>query len=166
MGGAAERDMLDQLRDFISRLRKGSAGHHVDADDTRLALAALLVHCMAIDGTVSDRERGALRALLTVKFGLSGADLETLLDDAIAAEREAVDLYRFTSVLKRQLNEEERIRVIDHLWEVVFADGKSHEFEENLVWRIAELLGVQRRDRIASKLAVAENKSSDQQDAG
>ena len=49
-----------------------------------------------------------------------------------AAESEAVDLYRFTSVLKNRMSEDERIRVIENLWEIAYADGTSHEFEENL----------------------------------
>jgi uncharacterized tellurite resistance protein B-like protein len=153
--------MLDSLRDFVRRL--GANDHpqaHFNADDTRLAVAALLVHLMTIDGAVTDSERDALRALLTRKFAPSGADLELLIEDAIAAENNAVDLYRFTSVLKRHLSEEERIRVIEALWEVAYADGASHEFEENLVWRVAELLGVSARDRISRKLFVAENKLS------
>ena len=84
---------------------------------------------------------------------LSGDDLDRLVEDATAADNEAVDLYRFTSVLKRSMSEDERIRVIENLWEMVFADGASHEFEENLVWRVAELLGVSPRDRIAMKRA-------------
>jgi uncharacterized tellurite resistance protein B-like protein len=49
---------------------------------------------------------------------------------------------------------------------MVFADGDSHEFEENLVWRVAELLSVSREDRIAKRRAVAENRSLPQGDAG
>ena len=69
---------------------------------------------------------------------------------AIANERdkEAVDLYGFTSVLKRELDEAGRIEIIEMMWKLVFADGEIHEFEDNLVWRVAELLGVSRRDRI------------------
>jgi uncharacterized tellurite resistance protein B-like protein len=99
-----------------------------------------------------------LRDLLTRTFGVTGEDLDTLLADAIAADQEAVDLYRFTSVLKRQMSDEERVRVVETLWEIVFADGKSHEFEENLVWRIAELLAVSRQDRIAQKHVAAGDK--------
>jgi len=150
--------MLDMLRDFVRRLGSEERERHFSEDDVRLALAALLVHCTAIDGAVSERERGTLKELLSRNFGLSDADLETLLSDALNAEREAVDLYRFTSVLKRQMDEGQRIRVIENLWEIVFADGASHEFEENLVWRVAELLGVHRSDRIAAKRAIAENK--------
>ncbi|MGH6925092.1 MAG: TerB family tellurite resistance protein [Propylenella sp.] len=157
--------MLDALRDFVRRL-SAEEERHLGADDTRLALAALLVHCTAVDGVVSETERETLRGVLIRNFTLSDTDLDTLIADATALEREAVDLYRFTSVLKRQLSEDERIAAVEHLWEIVYADGKSHEFEENLVWRVAELMGVSRRDRIASKLAVAENKRADSPESG
>jgi uncharacterized tellurite resistance protein B-like protein len=157
--------MLDTLRDFVRRLGAADGERHVDADDTRLALAALLVRCMAIDGTVSPEEGATLRDLLLRHYTLSDTDLDTLIADATQAEHEAVDLYRFTSVLKRQMSEADRIRVIEHLWEIVYADGKTHEFEENLVWRVAELMGVDRRDRIAKKRAVAENRRAESEDS-
>jgi uncharacterized tellurite resistance protein B-like protein len=153
--------MLATLRDFIRRMGGEEKPAAFSADDSRLALAALLVHCTAVDGVATDTERETLKTLLTRNFGLSGDDLDALVNEAIATESEAVDLYRFTSVLKRSMTEDERIRVVENLWEIVFADGANHEFEENLVWRVAELLGVNRRDRIARKRAVAENKSAE-----
>ena len=158
--------MLDALRDLFRRMSGPEEARHFSEDDSRLALAALLFHAMAIDGVVSPAERKKLEDLLGQKFALSGRDLQTLIEDAIAAEHEAVDLYRFTSVLKRQMDEEQRIRVVESLWEIAYADGKSHEFEENLVWRVAELLAVNPRDRIARKRAVAENKSAETGDGG
>src|SRR5687768_561242 len=152
--------MLDLLRDFFRRLGGPDQVRHFGEDDARRALAALRVHTMAIDGVISSAGRKTLEELLARRFSLSGEDLQTLIDDATAAEQEAVDLYRFTSVLKRQMDEEARIRVVESLWEIAYADGKSHEFEENLVWRVAELLGVNPRDRIAQKRAVAENRSA------
>lgn len=158
--------MLGPLRDFIRRLGEDGDTSHFGIDDARLALAALLVHSIAIDGVTSEPERVKLREILSRSFGLSGDALELLIADAVKAEAEAVDLYRFTSVLKRRMSEDQRIRVIENLWEVTFADGTSHEFEENLVWRVAELLGVNRRDRIAMKNLVAESKSAGTDDAG
>ena len=158
--------MLDAVRDFVRQLGAPDRSHHVGPSDTRLAVAALLVHCMVVDGTVSEAERAKLRELLVQHFTLSDTDLDTLIDDATQAESEAVDLYRFTSVLKREMSEEERIGVIGYLWEIVYADGTSHEFEENLVWRVAELMGVNRRDRIARKIAVAETKDIKRDDSG
>ena len=152
--------MLDALRDFMRRLgQEADGGRHFSADDSRLAVAALLVHAVAIDSVESDAERAKLRELLARNFGLSGGDLDQLIEDAATAESEAVDLYRFTSVIKRGASHDARIRVIENLWEMAFADGVSSEFEENLIWRVAELLGVSPRDRIAMKQLVAENKS-------
>jgi len=151
--------MLDALRDFVRRFGAHETEIHFSADDSRLAVAALLVHSMTVDGATSDVEHAKLEDLLTRRFGISGSDLDLLVRDATEAESDAVDLYRFTSVLKRQMSEEERIRVIENLWEIAFADGVSTEFEENLVWRVAELLGVSARDRISRKRFVAENKS-------
>jgi uncharacterized tellurite resistance protein B-like protein len=150
--------MIDALRKFVRNFGAPDSKRHFGDDDQRLALAALLVHCMSIDGSVSEPERAKLRDMLGRTFGLQGDDLQGLIDDAIAAEQEAVDLYRFTSVLKRQMDEAQRVRVVENLWEIVFADGTSHEFEENLVWRISELLAVNRHDRIASKREAADSR--------
>ena len=70
------------------------------------------------------------------------------------AKSESVDLYQFTSVLCRALDQEGRKRIVEMLWEVVLADGVVHEFEANLVWRAAELLGVSTRDRVSLRKAV------------
>jgi uncharacterized tellurite resistance protein B-like protein len=156
--------MIEALRNFVRRL--GEPETHFGDDDARLALAALLVHCTGIDGSVSATEQTALREVLARTFKLPESDLEALISDAAAAEREAVDLYRFTSVLKRQMSEAERIRVVESLWEIVYADGQRSEFEDNLVWRVAELLGVSSRDRIARRRRVAENKLAGEGDAG
>ena len=156
--------MLGQLRDFVRRLNAPEV--HFGDDDARLALAALLVHCTGIDGSVSPAERQALHDVLARTFRLNGSDLDALIDDATAAEREAVDLYRFTSVIKQQMSEAERVRVVGDLWRIVYADGKVGEFEENLVWRIAELLAVSREDRIAEKRVVAETIAQDEPTRG
>jgi len=154
--------MLARLRRFVQQLSAPQI--HFGDDDARLAWAALLVHCSGVDGSSSAVEQERLREVLARTFKLPDADLKILVADAVAVEQEAVDLYRFTSVLKREMSEAQRIAVIESLWEIAYADGRSHEFEENLVWRVAELLGVNARDRIARKRAVAEKQSLPERD--
>ena len=69
-----------------------------------------------------------------------------LIREARRTDADAVDFYRFTSALK-ELDEKERIEIIRMMWQVVFADNKNHELEDNMVWRIAELIGVSARQR-------------------
>jgi uncharacterized tellurite resistance protein B-like protein len=137
------------------------------ADDHRLAAAALLVHAMDVDHETAEVETGRLEAILSSAFNLTVDETARLIEAAHQADREAVDLYRFTSLLKRELDETGRLRVVEMLWEMVLADGKLHEFEDNLIWRAADLLGVSTRERVmirqdvASRLKVAAGERAD-----
>lgn len=143
--------MLNAVRRFLSDIAQGETEKSERIPDDRLAAAALLVHISGIDGTVSEDESARLRELIQSRFELSEKDTEQLVSKAEEADSEAVDLYGFTSVLKNRLDEEGRANIVEMLWEIVFADGEVHEFEDNLVWRVAELLGVSSRERVRMK---------------
>jgi uncharacterized tellurite resistance protein B-like protein len=148
--------MLESLRNFLSDLAGGSkqqAGF--EEDDYRLAAAALLVHVCTVDGDLSQAERNRLHDVLKYRFDLDEAGTARLIDAAIAADREAVDLYHFTHLINRALDEEGRRRMVEMMWEIVFADGQCDEFEDNIVWRAADLLGISSRDRLELRRRVA-----------
>jgi uncharacterized tellurite resistance protein B-like protein len=143
------------FRELLEQVSGGLASpQQFREDELRLASAALLVHAAAVDGHFDNDERKALKEILQTRFGLADSEARQLLTDARAREQEAVDLYRFTSVLCRELDQEGRKRMVEMLWEVAYADGVVHEFESNLVWRAAELLGVSTRDRVELRKAV------------
>lgn len=122
--------------------------------EPKLATAALLVHLAAIDGTVTDAERAALRDTLMDYYQLSDAEVERLIAEATRRDQEAVDFYRFTSALS-SLDDSEKLEIIRMMWQVVFADKRNHELEDNMVWRIAELIGVSSRDRTVLRSQMA-----------
>ncbi|WP_428031863.1 TerB family tellurite resistance protein [Ancylobacter sp.] len=141
--------MLRSLTDFIAEIAGGGREASAFAEnDYRLAAAALLVHVVTIDGVIGADEMDKLRGLLALRFTLSEDEAEKLLEAAIARDAEAVDLYGFTSVLNRAMDEEGRRRVVEMMFEVAYADGGLTEFEDNLVWRAAELLNISSRDRV------------------
>jgi len=125
-----------------------------DIDNTRLAAAALLVHASTIDGYVEEAETERLQAVLKDRYGLSDDQLHELVVAAERSERDAIDIYSFTSKLKRALSEEDRLDIIEMMWEIAYADGEIHGYEENLIWRTAELLGVSSRERIRARKKV------------
>jgi uncharacterized tellurite resistance protein B-like protein len=142
--------MLDKLRNFVSELTGGEKHQARFAEsDFRLAAAALLIHASTIDGDMGKAEREMLRAVLKAHFGLDDAATAELIDMGTLAEHEAVDLYHFTSLINRSLDEPGRLGIVEMMWEIVLADGHVTEFEDNLMWRAADLLGVSSRDRIA-----------------
>ena len=140
--------MLEALKRFVEELVGAENDRHFDETDHRLAAVALLVHAMQIDGTIEPAERKMLADLVHERYGLDAEAARKLVADAEERNAEAVDLYSFTSILKRALDEEGRQKVVKMLWQIVYADGSVHEFEDNLVWRVAELIGVSSRDRI------------------
>jgi len=148
--------MLDLLRNFVSELTGGEKHPgRFEENDYRLAAAALLIHASTIDGNMTASERGKLRELLKSRFSLDDAATDELVDLGTLAENEAVDLYRFTSLLNRSLDDQGRLGIVEMLWEIVLADGRATEFEDNLMWRVADLLNVSSRDRIALRQRVA-----------
>lgn len=68
---------------------------------------------------------------------------------ATEAEQKAVDLYHFIARLNRLLDEAGRARMVEMLWQIAYTDGVVSEFEDNLIWRAADLLGVSQGERIA-----------------
>jgi len=114
-----------------------------------------LIHVISLDGEPSEVERRKLHSLLESHFQLDPGSADKLIESATLVEGEAVDLYHFTSVIMRSVDEQARLRIVEMMWELVYADGQVSEFEDNVVWRAADLLAVSSRDRIELKHRVA-----------
>jgi uncharacterized tellurite resistance protein B-like protein len=158
--------MLEAFRNFVAEFVDG--GKHPSQfaeDDYRLAAVALLVHAATIDGDMSPSERDKLRAVVKQRFNLDNATADELIDKATEAEHESVDLYHFTSLLNRVLDEEGRTRIIEMMWEIVYADGRRDELEDNLLWRAADLLGVSQRQRIELRQRIGAKSGENNGDA-
>ena len=152
--------MLDGLRQFISDIVSPDTGQRVfDETDYRLAATALLIHIVSLDGQPTAIEKRKLHSLIETSFKLDPGTADQLIASATRAESDAVDLYRFTSVIMREVDEAGRRRIVEMMWEMVFADGKITEFEDNVLWRAADLLGISGRDRIDLKHAVQERQA-------
>jgi len=149
--------MLDGLRQFIADVVSPEAQHGraFDDNDYRLAATALLIHVVSLDGEPSALEQRKLHSLIESRFGLDPGMADRLIASATRVEGDAVDLYHFTSVIMRQVDEAGRLKIVEMMWEIAYADSAVTEFEDNVVWRAADLLGISSRDRIELKHRVA-----------
>ncbi len=143
--------MFESLTKFIGELTGAEAKESASFDETetRLAAAALLVHVVVSDSEFNTAERDRLRDVLAYRFAMEPGDAEKLIEAATRADNEAVDLYQFTSVLNRLMDDEGRKRIVEMMFEVAYADGELTEFEDNVVWRASELLHVPARERVS-----------------
>src|SRR5258707_11208289 len=122
--------MLDGLRQFIADIVAPSADPDLAFDDTGylLAATALLVHDVSLDGEPSAIEKRKLHSLIESRFKLDPGTADHLIASATRAEGEAVDLYLFTPVIIRSVNEEGRLRIIQLMWELVYPRGPVNQF--------------------------------------
>ncbi len=150
----SKSQILTMLWNKLASLLAGPEEHVSSDEEIREAIAALLIHAAKIDGQEDESEREKRDVLLKQKFELSDEELSQLTSRAEALDAEAVDLYQFTSVLTRNFDQDERKAIVRMLWEIVLADGALTDYEANYMWRVAELLGVTTRDRIALRKAV------------
>lgn len=153
--------MFDAIKGFLNDIKPSGGIREIQPKvlDTKLAAAVLMVQVIVADGEIRPEEEAKLRHVLEKNYDLSEPEARALAEEAQTAQGEAVDLYGFTSLLKRDMEESQRLGLVEDLWEMVFADGELHEFEDNVVWRVAELLGIPSRSRMELKRRVLARQS-------
>jgi uncharacterized tellurite resistance protein B-like protein len=120
----------------------------------QVATAALLIEMMKADGKVSEDERKAVTQTIQSKFNLTDDETKSLKELAKEKIRKATDYYEFTSLIHKGLLYEQKVEVIEHLWEIAFTDKHLDKYEEYVVRKIADLIYVEHKDFIEAKLRV------------
>lgn len=136
--------MLQTLKDLFATLQPTAPdAAPADAEHAlRLATAVMLVEVMRADATLHEAERDAVLAALRAKFGLTHDEAERLSELAHETARTATDLYGFTSRIDAMFEMPAKLRMIELMWGVAYADGHLSAHERHVMWRIADLLHI------------------------
>ncbi len=149
--------MLDRLRTlFLDRDGAPAEGARHSSDELRLAAAALLVEAAVMDDSFDDAERTTIERLLAARFEIGAAEARELVELAEQKVAESVELFSFVRTVKNRFNHDERVEMLEMLWEVVYADGELHDYEANLLRRLTSLIHVSDQESgLARKRALA-----------
>ncbi len=136
--------MLKTLKDLFDSLLPPLPGAPAPDDEhaLQLATAVMLVEVMRADTTFHAGEREAVLAALRDKFSLGDDEAARLAELAEATARGATDLFAFTSRINERFEMPAKLRMLEHMWRVAYADGHLSEHERHVMWRIADLLHV------------------------
>ena len=137
--------MLQRLKLFIGGAGGGEA-KDAAPDELHLAVAVMLVEAARMDERFDERERAAIARLIETRLELPADDAEALVDAADKIAGEMGELWTFARVVKDRYSHDERVEMIEMLWEVAYADGELHHYEANLLRRIAGLIYVSDRE--------------------
>ena len=152
--------MFGSMKNLLSHLI-GDAGPQVKSDGyTRwLATAALLTRVATVHREMSEARQKALHSVLQSSFGLDDHTLARVIDESASINRNAIDLYHFTRQLNETLDDEGRHQTVRMMWEIAYADG-ADEFDANIIWRAADLLGVSSRQRVELRQQVSASRAA------
>lgn len=150
--------MIEHIKALLSGRAAAVAGSRDNGEMKALqeAVAAILIQAARLDGDFGADERRRIEGLLAERFSLDAAAVSALMQTAAQMSDEAVDTYEFTRTISQKFDHEERIGIIEMLWDVAYADGSVHPYEGNLLRRVAGLLYVTDQESGAARKRVVE----------
>lgn len=136
--------MLKTLKDLFDQLLPPAPGVAPQAAEhvLQLATAVMLVEVMRADTSFHEGEREAVLRALRDKFALADDEAQRLAELAEVTARNATDLFTFTSHINEHFDMPQKLRMVEHMWHVAYADGHLNEHERHVLWRVADLLHV------------------------
>jgi len=139
--------MINRIKALFDAVKEDQPPPAQAFEERHVAAAALLVEAASLDGDFTDDEARVIRRVLDAKFDFSAEELDSLMDEGRQSAADTTQIVRFTQAIKEACSYEERIEMMEMLWEVAYADGELHHYESNLLRRVGGLLYVDDRDR-------------------
>lgn len=148
--------MIDLVKKFFGKSSHDNSSNQKRqaTHDIRIATCALLLEMSNIDGEFSALERENIISILKKDFDLSDEYTTTLLEASNEELKGSIDLWQFTNLINQNYSMEEKIRVIETVWDIVYADGKLDKHEDYLIHKLANLLRLTHKQLIEAKLKV------------
>ena len=144
--------MLSKLQQFFNQYLSEESKQVIPLERRlQMATAALMVEMLHVDEHVSAEEDETLRDILKQRFKLDSSEIESLIDLAHNEKHEATDYYAFTSLINTHYTQQQKIKLVEDLWQLAYADDRLDKYEEHLLRRLADLLHVPHRDFIRTK---------------
>ena len=128
--------MLNSLKNFFQQAEKS---HQSNTDHLRL-LSGLMIEAANIDGHVDQKEVNKISKVLIDTFNEEPSAVEEELKKCLNELGEHKSFHSFTSQINQSFSNEKKIILLEILWEIILEDGKVHDFESNLIRRLAGLL--------------------------
>ena len=154
--------MLEFVKDFFIKAAAGSQKNDTrnDAHRVQIATCALFLEIAKIDDKFTDKELETILSILKDKYNLSQEHADALLKEAEEGLNRSVDLWQFTRLINDHYSIEEKLEMIEMLWQIVFIDGKMDKYEDYLMHKLTRLLRLSDSQLIDAKLKILHESES------
>ena len=146
--------MIDLVKTFFTKNRAAVRGDRskTESGDVQVAVCALFLEMANIDGEFSETEREDVISLLKKRYGVSDKCVTELMEASSEELKGSIDLWQFTNLINQNYSTEEKIQIIEMVWQIVYADRKLDKHEDYLVHKLAKLLRLTHKQLIDAKL--------------
>ena len=134
--------MLERLGNWIREFSEDEAAAPANDSEWAHTLAGLLVEAAMADGILDDGERQQIVRVLHGQLELNDADVGAMIDKAVTDQQARVEIHGLTRAIRAETEPEDRVAIMEMAWMVVLADGEVHDYEAQLMRRLAGLLYV------------------------
>lgn len=145
--------MIDLVKRIIGNKKKNNETKP-DKKDINLATCALLLELANADGEFSKQEMDNIINVFKSKYNLTETDVDELIKASKKELEKSIDLWQFTNLINQNYSHEEKLQVIETIWEVAYSDGKLDQHEDYLVHKVASLLRLSHKQLIDAKLKI------------
>ena len=152
--------MIDIVKTFFQKAPVEEERGEDKVQKIQVATCALLLEVANSDDEFSEIERENIVRILEEDFRLSDEYAKELIDLAEKARKERIDLWGFTHLINENYSLEEKIKVIELVWKVIYADGKLDKYEDHLAHKLAKLLKLEHKQLIDAKLKIRDEGKS------
>jgi uncharacterized tellurite resistance protein B-like protein len=148
--------MLKKLNALLSSLLNTTDNSKENSKDNNLTLelacSVLLCEVMRADQNNTLSEQRKLKDLISQQFSLTHDEANSIMEIALGLSENATDFYQFTRALNEHYSVEQRIQMVNLLWQVAYADGELANIEEHIIRKIADLLHLRDTEYVATKI--------------
>ena len=151
--------MIKTILEFFDK-NLSSKNETIDAEHKlKLASASLLIEMIRMDHKIEQTEHDMVKALIKKDFELSDEETESLFELAEEESKNAIDYYRFAKLINKEFDNTQKIRIIENLWQIAYADDELDKYEEHYLRKITELLHIPHKEFIKAKHRVTDSNS-------
>ena len=145
--------MLQKIKQFFDNNLSITPEKESD-HQLQLATTALFIEMMLQDGKAHNDEKKAVQKAIKIHFNISTDELNELFLLAEEELKHATDYYQFTQLINKNFSQIQKIKIIENLWTIAYADSQLDDMEEHMVRKIAELIHVPHMQFIKTKIKV------------
>ncbi len=146
--------MFEKIKNLLtnSAQYENESGANSGSIRVHVATAVILLEVAHADEDYSPKENARIIEVLKKSFDLDNEEVSELLEISEEERKGSIDIWHFTNIINQHFDDEEKYRVVENIWQIIYSDGRLDKYEDHIVHKLSSLLHVPHKRMIEAKL--------------